>query len=90
MAAVTFSAIGGTGDTLKWYTGYCGQINIGKNPNLITPSPNQTTTYYARWESECDTSVCDSITIVVDSVFKIQLNPEICQGDFFNIGMHYY
>ena len=69
---ITLTAIGGEGDTLKWYLNSCGQNYIGINTPFNIPSPTQTTTYYARWESDCDTSECDSITILVE-VCEIKL-----------------
>jgi gliding motility-associated-like protein len=87
---ITLTALGGYGDTLKWYSGSCGMNYIGKNSPLTIQSPSQTTTYYARWESACDTSVCESITINVDSVLYTTSNQIICQGDFILVGSNIY
>jgi len=62
---ITLTATGGIGDALKWYVDSCGQNYIGENLTITIPSPLQTTTYYARWESICDFSECDSINIIV-------------------------
>ena len=87
---LTLTAIGGIGDTLKWFTGGCGQNYIGKDTILIIPPPTQTTTFYARWESSCDTSACDSIIINVHPIEISNLNPVICQGEVYNVGVHSY
>ncbi len=87
---ITLTAHGGIGDTLKWYTGGCGINYIGKDTVLIIPSPTQTTTYYARWESTCDTSGCDSIVINVYSEIKTTKNPMICEGATYSVGVSNY
>jgi len=87
---ITLTAIGGTGDTLKWYTGACGLVNIGKGTSLTIPVPPKTTTYYARWESACDTSACDSIVINVFSQFNTINNTTICEGDTCKVGLSRY
>ena len=89
-AAIILTAIGGSGDTLKWYTGGFGQNCIGKGSPLTIQPPLITTTYYARWESVCDTSICDSITIKVFTIFNTNLNPIICQGETYKVGVHIY
>jgi len=65
---ITLSAMGGTGDTLAWYSGSCGGTRIAANttatPVVIT-APAGVTTYYARWESTINSCVsnCASITV---------------------------
>ena len=87
---IILKAIGGLGDTLKWYKGSCGLNYVGKDTILTIPSPTQTTTYYARWESSCDTSECDSIIIKVFPIATTTLNPVICQGGIVQVGLHTY
>ncbi len=87
---LTLIAHGGNGDTLKWYTGGCGINYIGKDTVMIIPSPTKTTTYYARWESLCDTSACDSIVINVYSEIRTAKNPMICQGEAYSVGLSKY
>ena len=87
---ITLTAIGGIGDTLKWYSGNCGQNYIGKNTPLTILSPTQTSTYYARWESSCDTSACDSIIIYVIQPTFFNQNQNICQGETYTVGTHNY
>ncbi len=87
---ITLTAVGGIGDTLRWFTGGCGVNSIGINTPLTIASPAQTTTYYARWESQCDTSACDSVIVNVKPIVFDTLNISICEGDTFNIGNHFY
>ena len=62
---ITLTAIGGIGNSLKWYSSDCGTDYIGTGSTITIPSPQQTTIYYARWESDCGVSNCDTITIIV-------------------------
>ncbi len=87
---LTLSAIGGLGDTLKWYSGACGMVNIGKGTSISIPVPPATTTYYARWESTCGTSACDSIVINVYSQVNTPNNTTICEGDTCKVGLSRY
>jgi len=87
---ITLTAIGGAGEILKWYSDNLGLNYVGKGTPLIIPSPSQTTTYYARWESLCDTSECDSIKITIFPTGSLTIDPQICQGETFQIGNHNY
>ena len=87
---ITLSSYGGEGDSLKWYSSGCGQNYIGYDSVITIPSPTQTTTYYARWESSCDTSACDSVTVNVLPIATTNLNPIICQGQSYQVGIHSY
>ena len=59
------SYFGGSGGSFEWYSGSCGGSHIGTG-NDITVTPLTTTTYYGRWESNCDSTSCKSITITVN------------------------
>ncbi|MFB3386397.1 LamG-like jellyroll fold domain-containing protein [Flavobacterium sp. LAR06] len=60
---------GGTGATIKWYTGSCGGTSVGTG-NGLSVSPSVTTTYYGRYEdgTPCNNSACSSVTITVNTV----------------------
>lgn len=64
---IKLTVYGGEGDSLRWYTGFCGgdTIAISADTTLLITVPDTTTTYYARWESPCGETACDSITIFV-------------------------
>ncbi|MFZ4400626.1 MAG: SBBP repeat-containing protein [Bacteroidales bacterium] len=87
---IILTANGGSGDTLKWYTGNCGQTYIGSGISITLPVPLVSTSYYARWESICDTSACNSILIKVNPTQQTALHPIICQGEVFQVGLHNY
>jgi len=84
--SITLTAIGGRGNTLKWFTGSCGQTYIGID-TLTIPSPVQTTTYYARWENQCDTSACASVTVNVKPLPVVNLGKDavICEGEIVQL-----
>ncbi len=75
---ITLTAHGGNGDVVNWYEGSCGGGAIGTGIQIIIPSPQDTTTYYALWESLCGISNCAEVTVnVVDtcqSVHQVSLN----------------
>lgn len=66
--SVTLSAGGGlvgAGSSIEWYTGATGTgSSLGSGSN-ISVAPSATTTYYARREGTCNTTVDASITINV-------------------------
>ena len=62
---ITLTAAGGSGDTLRWYSGSCGGTFVGTGSPLVIASPTATTTYYARWENGCGNSTCASVTVNV-------------------------
>jgi gliding motility-associated-like protein len=79
-ADIVLTASGGRGDKLRWYNNGCGQNYIGSD-TLTIASPAQTTTYYARWENNCDTSACVSSTVNVYPLPSINLGNDnyICE-----------
>ncbi|MDO9256888.1 MAG: SBBP repeat-containing protein [Bacteroidales bacterium] len=87
---IILTAIGGIGDTLKWYSDKAGLNYLGKDTPFTVPIPSQTTTYYARWESLCDTSECDSVVISILTQFTKNISPAICEGDTCTVGTSKY
>lgn len=73
---LTLTAIGGSGLTVNWFDGSCGALTVGSGTVLNIPAPTQTTTYFARWQGTCGTSLCASRTITVIPIV----------GDFDNTG----
>jgi hypothetical protein len=64
---ITLTAAGGSGDTLRWYSGSCGGSLVGTGNGLVIPSPTTSTTYFARWENSCGISTCASVQVDVIS-----------------------
>jgi hypothetical protein len=63
---ISLSANGGSGTTLRWFSGSCGGTSIGTGNPLVIDSPTQTTQYFARWEtSSCGSSGCANTTVTV-------------------------
>jgi gliding motility-associated-like protein len=87
---IILTAIGGIGDTLKWYSDKAGLNYLGKDTPFTVSVPTQTTTYYARWESLCDTSECDSVIINIITQLTNAISPVICQGDTCKVGTSIY
>jgi hypothetical protein len=91
---INLSVTGGSGTTVRWFTGSCGGTDIGTGNPLTIASPTTTTTYYARWENSCGNSTCESVTVTVfvlpaANVVNITCAPDsingscsedICQG----------
>ncbi|NSW46183.1 MAG: SprB repeat-containing protein, partial [Bacteroidales bacterium] len=62
---ITLTANGGSGTTLAWYLGSCGDTLIGTGNSITISPPTSTTTYYVRWENSCGVSACLSLTLNV-------------------------
>jgi hypothetical protein len=58
----------GTGGSWKWYKGGCGVGTICATGSSITVTPTANTTYFVRsMGSTCGTTVCQSISVIVNS-----------------------
>ena len=84
--STTLTRIGGTlgtGAQVNWYTGFCGGTYIGTGDS-ITVFPTSNTDYYARIEGICDTTICQSKSIIVQDTSiiadSIIGNKLICSG----------
>ena len=69
--SIILTATGGSGNTLKWYKDSCGGVSFASGINTTIPSPDTTTTYYARWEMTNAVSTCVSVTINVTPVIMV-------------------
>ena len=83
--SVTLSYSGGTGSTFNWYTNACGGTLVGTG-NGVTVTPAVTTTYYGRWENNCGSSVCATVTVTVNHIPEaptsiLASRTSICAGD---------
>ena len=52
---ISITAVGGSGDILRWFS---GTTELGTGNPLVVDSPQETTTYCARWENDCGVSLC--------------------------------
>lgn len=71
---ITLTAIGGSGTTIRWFTGGCGGTSIGTGISLTIPSPASTTTYYAWWENSSSHTTCAQITVFVPDPLTATVN----------------
>jgi hypothetical protein len=55
----------GTGAIAEWYDDAALTNNIGSGNNLSIPAAGATTTYYVRFEGDCNTTVEASVTLTV-------------------------
>ncbi|MCB9187956.1 MAG: gliding motility-associated C-terminal domain-containing protein [Flavobacteriales bacterium] len=68
--SVDVSVLGGSlgdGATWEWYQGSCGGIYLGSGATL-TVQPSTTTTYFVRAEGNCNTTSCESVTVIVQDL----------------------
>jgi hypothetical protein len=66
---IDLSVNGGSGTTVRWFTGSCGGTDIGTGNPLTIASPITSTTYYARWETSCGNSTCADVNVTVYNNF---------------------
>ncbi len=67
-ANITLSYSGGslgTGATAEWYDDAGFTNNVGNGNNLSLPAPAATTTYYVRFEGNCNITSSQSVTVTV-------------------------
>ncbi len=77
----TLTLIGGslgTGATEQWYSGSCGGTFLGTGTSKIV-TPTATTDYFVRYSGTCNTTVCASATVVVNTPHSISLQPIVSQ-----------
>ncbi len=90
---------GGSGDSVVWFSDYCGGIELDPNTfyyqspmrdTIIIPAPNTDTTFYAYWATPCEVSECVNIDIsvypqpiIMDSVYSS--HNDFCSGSVSNI-----
>jgi len=67
-SSATLSVSGGslgTGAIIEWFTGSCGGTSAGTGSS-ITVSPTSNTTYYVRYNGNCNTTTCATVSVTVD------------------------
>jgi len=81
----TFTAVGGSGDTIEWFKDDCAGTPIATGPSLqqFITAP---TKYYARWTNACGASACaqtpliDYITAIAPQSIAAAPGSTICAG----------
>ena len=63
-----------TGASYKWYTGACGGTLIGTGATLNNIAVNNTSTFFVRIEGTCNTTNCQSVTVVVAPQPVVEIN----------------
>jgi len=80
----TLTANGGSGETVKWYTGSCGGQYIGSG-NPITVTITTTTTFYAQWTNPVCSSGCASVTV---STQTLALSGVVKYNNQYNVALN--
>lgn len=84
---ITLNAIGGSGDATRWFSGSCDGTQVGYTDasSISIAAPTSTTTYYARWETSCNNSICRYITVNVNQlpVLSISGTTPVCIGSTY-------
>mgnify|MGYP001205846799 CR=1 FL=1 len=91
---VNLSVLGGSlgsGANWQWYTGSCGGVSEGTGV-AISVNPAITTKYYARAEGTCNNTICDSLTVVVESLSTAATgiaanDSSVCPGDAVSLSV---
>lgn len=60
---------GGSGDELIWAANSCDGPIVGEGNPLTIFRPNETTTYFAKWETQCGLSECIQTIVNITSNF---------------------
>ncbi len=93
--SLTLTAFGGNGDELRWYTDSCGGNYIGSGSEIRIETPADTTSFFARYESMCDTSDCQSLTVnifpqpIIPDQLAVDVN-NFCSGEIDSISLMAY
>jgi len=58
----------GTGATAEWYSDAGFTTNVGSGNNLTITTPGSSTTYYVRFEGDCNTTLAQSVLVTIDDL----------------------
>ena len=58
----------GTNATAQWYSDATFTTSVGNGNNLTLATPGATTTYYVRFEGDCDTTTAASVTETIKDI----------------------
>ncbi len=96
-ANITLSYVGGalgTGATAEWYSDAALTTNVGSGQDLTIAAPATTTTYYVRFEGDCNNTAATSVTVIIKTQSVAPTgasvdNTDFCDGVFANITLSY-
>ncbi|MCK5028044.1 MAG: gliding motility-associated C-terminal domain-containing protein [Bacteroidales bacterium] len=96
-ANITLSYVGGTlgdGATAEWYSDEFFTVPVGSGQDLTLVAPATTTTYYVRFEGDCNNTTGVSIEVVIKTESTAPTgatvnNNNFCDGAFANITLSY-
>lgn len=81
---VRLEVIGGFGDYVEWLKDDCAGEPFATTTqpiHFLDPPPEETTTYFARWKTTCNTSECKPITIKVSPLPEVSFEFDtVCYG----------
>ena len=58
----------GTGATAEWYSDAAFTTNVGNGNNLSVSTPGTSTTYYVRFEGDCNTTSAQSVLVIIGDI----------------------
>jgi len=96
-ANITLSYVGGslgTGAIARWYSDATFTTLVGTGQNLVIAAPLVTTTYYVRFEGDCNNTAAVSVTVTIkiESIAPTSASVDhnnFCVGSFANITLSY-
>ncbi|HAN19053.1 MAG: hypothetical protein A2X10_05365 [Bacteroidetes bacterium GWA2_33_15] len=96
-ANITLSYVGGTlgtGAVARWYSDATFTTLVGTGQNLVIAAPLVTTTYYVRFEGDCNNTTAASVTVTVktESIAPTSASVDhtnFCVGAYANIILSY-
>ena len=96
-ANITLSYSGGTlgtGAVARWYSDATFTTLVGTGQNLVIAAPAVTTTYYVRFEGDCNNTTAASITVTIKAQSVAPTSASVdhtnfCAGAFPNIILSY-
>ena len=96
-ANITLSYSGGTlgtGAVARWYSDATFTTLVGTGQNLVIAAPALTTTYYVRFEGDCNNTTAASITVTIKAQSVAPTSASVdhtnfCAGAFPNIILSY-
>ncbi len=81
---IVLSYAGGTlgdGATAEWYSDAAFTTNVGSGNNLTLATPNSTTTYYVRFEGDCNTTSAQNVTVTIKDISIAPASASVDRND---------